>query len=284
MSADRVLVTPEWAVWGKDPHERDFRLQSCSGERLGRHDFSEIISRYSPGTHTDLPQVAISWTRLGEEIYLGLAIQEWANEGDRLGRDIAVTRYFGVPYFQLERPISYLDLYEALAGRDATTGEPVSVPALDPHRIAARVGPDALGTAALLLTRSPVQLDGAEGVAMVERLGFLDAVAALLPYAMRTRFSAATWVSSTSEHNFRLAFSSHVRDGAIPVTWGSAPAVPLAEGLAHAYRDALAGQADLTHVIAELAKLEKPMGFEHAHIRAALQRLRGIAASPAPPA
>ncbi|MFD0536728.1 hypothetical protein ACFQY7_26375 [Actinomadura luteofluorescens] len=138
MSTDGVRLTPEWALWGKDPQERDFRLLRCSDVRLGRHDFSEIISRYSPGTHTDLPQVAISWTRLGDEIYLGFAIQEWSSEGDRLGRDIAVTRYFGVPYFQLRRPISYVDLYEALATYDAASGEPISVPGLDPHRIAAR--------------------------------------------------------------------------------------------------------------------------------------------------
>ncbi|GAA4311174.1 hypothetical protein BJY14_006402 [Actinomadura luteofluorescens] len=280
MSTDGVRLTPEWALWGKDPQERDFRLLRCSDVRLGRHDFSEIISRYSPGTHTDLPQVAISWTRLGDEIYLGFAIQEWSSEGDRLGRDIAVTRYFGVPYFQLRRPISYVDLYEALATYDAASGEPISVPGLDPHRIAARAGSDALGAAALLLTRSPVQIEGAEGVPMLDRLRFLDTVAALLPYPMRTRFSAVTWVSSTSEHNFRLAFSSHVREGALPVMWSGPPAVPPAEQVARTYLDILARQGDLSHVIGELAQIDKPMGFGHLHIRAALRRLQDIADSP----
>ncbi|SNR23218.1 hypothetical protein [Actinomadura mexicana] len=281
MSTAMVPVTPEWALWGKDPQERDFRLLRCSDIRLGAHDFSEIISRYSPGTHTDLPQVAISWTRLGEEIYLGFAIQEWSNEDDRLGRGIAVTRYFGIPYYRLERPISYVDLYEALADRDATDGAPISVPELDPHQIADRVGLEALGAAALLLTRSPVQLEGAEGVPMVERLGFLDTVAALLPYAMRTRLSAATWVSSTSEHNFRLAFSSHAREGALTVRWGDPPVLPPAARTARTYFDVLARQSDLSHVIRELARIGKPMGFDRGHVRAALGRLQDIAGSPA---
>lgn len=281
MSSAMVQVVPEWAVWGKDPGERDFQLLRYGGRRLGAHDFSEIISRYSPGTHTDLPQVTLSWTRLADEIYLGIAIQEWSNEDDRLGRDIAVTRYFGIPYFRLDHPVSYVGLYEALATHDAAHGGEVSVPELDPHRIAEHVSPGALGTAALLLTRSPVQLEGAEGVPMLQRLCFLDAVAALLPYPMRTRLSAATWVSSTSEHNFRLAFSSHVRDGAHPAAWGRAPTLPPGEQLAHRYLELLVGQSDFSHVVRELARIDKPMGFGSVDVMAALHRLQDVVGSPA---
>jgi hypothetical protein len=71
--------------------------------------------------------------------------------------------------------------------------------------------------AAVLLTGGPVCVLGAEKTSAAERLTFIDAVMALLPYGFRTRMTAATWVRATHrDHRFRLFFSDVKRDANPP--------------------------------------------------------------------
>jgi hypothetical protein len=262
MRSHNVTVTPQWAVWGKDPDDTDYHVMRCSDGVLTPEQFSEIINRYSLGTHTRLPQVSISWARPDEEAYLGLAIHEWSHQDDRLGRDIARTRYFAIPYGELEYPVSYMDIYAAALRWSGARDEKLTIPELDPQQISLEPQEQemAITLAALLLEGTPVHILGGGQLSMPYRLKFLDGVAAFLPYGMRPRFSAATWVSSTSQHYFRLAFCDHPRDGGESLSWGRPPSCRLI-GLAEEYSDLLVRQQNRTHLIRALSTRRTSLRF-----------------------
>src|SRR6516225_8273085 len=98
-----VTVAAEWAFWGKTASDRGYRLLSCSEGTLKPDEFTELLTRYSPGTLDRLPQVAISWSPQGDQSFLGIAIHDRAEQGfyDAEGREIVFTRYFCVPYRDL---------------------------------------------------------------------------------------------------------------------------------------------------------------------------------------
>ena len=73
---------------------------------------------------------------------------------------------------------------------------PLTLPSLDPHELTHSIsefGELAVATTAALLLSGPVSIIGAGASTLEERLRFIDAVAALLPYGCRTGYSAATW-------------------------------------------------------------------------------------------
>jgi hypothetical protein len=78
--------------------------------------------------------------------------------------------------------------------------------------------------AALLLTTRPICVLGAGEVTAADRLAFIDLVVSLLPYGLRAKFSASTWISpNVQEVKFRLFFSSVKLDDhgrTIHVRWG----------------------------------------------------------------
>ncbi len=214
----------EWALEGKHPGSfDDYELLDHSRRRLDTRIFQEIRSRYVTGISPQLPQVTIARAKTGQDEqvvrYVVLAIQNWSEHRDGTNRRIAHTRWFYVPYEQLiEHPVTYEALYGAFAALptelDPAAPPTVDVPALDPLTLSP--GGDALSTAALLMTGRPVCVVGAERVEMLERLRFLDTVAALLPYGMRANLTATTWISSTAEHRIRLSFARHAPEEPTP--------------------------------------------------------------------
>ncbi|OHV39892.1 hypothetical protein BCD49_09900 [Pseudofrankia sp. EUN1h] len=118
----------------------------------------------------------------------------------------------------------------AAVGDDVPGAVPLgSLAGLDAGRIADRLAGEnfrlAAGIAALLLCQ-PVALLGASAAGsweqVEERLGFLDAVAALLPYGQRARLVASTWADSGTEHRIRLAYTDRPRPGEAEVRFASA--------------------------------------------------------------
>ncbi|OLT36890.1 hypothetical protein BJF79_30525 [Actinomadura sp. CNU-125] len=212
--SDRIEVVPEWALWGKEPSGLSARVLRCSDGNLSEAGFTRILQRYSTGTHTDLPQVTLSWGNAKGEAYIGMAVQRWTDGRDHTGRKIAMAHYCALPYSRLARPVSYEALYHALSEwqppPEGGAAPALRLPVLRPEAIAPRVTEHAMGVAALLLTGTPVHIVPSGPVpSYLERLRFLDTVASLLPYGMRTELSAATWVSSTSQSRIRLAFTRH---------------------------------------------------------------------------
>lgn len=292
MSARTVQVSAQWALDGKTDN-KGYRVIACSTGDLTLGNFADALSRFQLGALNTLPQVSVSYARLGGQpgtSYLALAIHWFAADDQRyadgvlqlddLGRDTAFTSYFCLPYRKLaEHAIGYEPMFAALAELrlpvvdappvDVTLAAPeLRVPAED--NLALRVAP-------LLLTGAPVCVLGAEDTTMAERLRFIDSVMALLPYGFRTRMTAATWTRATNrEHRFRLFFSSVPRAGQSDhvVTWGQPDLVRLPGGAAGDYFDWL---VDKTGPLSRLHELTTELALGP---KAAIQALELVEGNP----
>jgi hypothetical protein len=264
-----VRVTAEWAVWGKRPGTwDDYGILRCSEGQFSHDDFREIMIKWAPGTLPDLPQVTISWVNgRGDVPHIGLAIQSWSGQQDGLGRPIADTSYFCVPYAQIAGgPVSYEGLYRAFSECVLPVDAPltVKIPVLDTRDIASRVDETAMETAALLLADEPVCVVGGEFLPMPERLRHLDTVAALLPYGLRTRLTASTWTDSSTKHRIKLSFAKHPREGARSVSWSAH------ESESHRWADLSRHYFDLLarrspgELVRRLARQTEPVSFKDA--------------------
>ncbi|GGN97341.1 hypothetical protein [Microbispora bryophytorum] len=263
------MIGFEWALEGKRPGSYDeYGLLEWSDGRLDREVFDKLRHRYTASTAGDLPQVTIGTARISENgqisYYLVLAIRQWSGHRDFANRKIAYTRWFYVPYEQLvDRPVSYTALYTAFAALPLEPRPPltVTVPPYDPGVMAP--GPDTFSAAALLLNGRPVCVVGADTVPMIDRLRFADTVAALLPYGTRTRFTAATWTSSTSEHSIKLSFARYAPEGAQTVVWGRAADSVLDQTpskLCHQFYTR--SDVPAAEMIARLARQTEPLSIE----------------------
>jgi hypothetical protein len=276
-----VMVTAEWALWGKKAGDIGYHQLDCSAGKISSENFDQVITRYSPGTPESLPQVTISWlSDKSQANYLAIAIHDRVHPAgrpgprpraaepapfDAHGRETVRTSYYCVPFADVaEHGVSYRAMYEAFRAeplpRDLRA--PVTVKlAAGPDSSAATPADFALRVAALLLAGKPVCMLGAGHLTVTERLGFLDTVASLLPYGARTRLSASTWTSSTYQnHRFRLFFAGQARnrDDHL-VMWDQAGTVPVTDPVAGAYLAWLS--ADPRRRIAQLARALQPMSF-----------------------
>jgi hypothetical protein len=262
----KVRLKVEWALRGKKRGDRGYSLLAwSSGGRLGEDDFSTILARHSPGTPNELPQVTISWAGSGNDAYIGMAFHRLSDEPDRVGRRYIVTRYFCVPYAQLKRgPISYEALYDELLNKEIDVAGPlvIDVSSMRPDKIGRRITEQTMTTAALLLTGERVCIVQQAPLDLPERLRYLDDVAALLPYGMRSKLSASTWTSSIAAHRIRLSFTDHVRDDACTVILGEPQRIPSEAVLASRYLELLAGHDRYDELVAKLARHIHPLDFD----------------------
>ncbi|ONH60147.1 hypothetical protein CcI49_12150 [Frankia sp. CcI49] len=253
-----------WALMGKERGGfTDYVVLRSNEAYFSRSAYQTILHRYSPGTppHAQrtslpgsLPWVTVSYAPLGRDTgqtVLGIAERTWSDEADASGRPIAHTRYLCVPFSALAAaPVSYTGLHTALASptiqrpmlQHSATGTqpavpgtavgslPVTVPRLDPARIAESLATDdeqwflLAAEAAALVLAGRVAILGFPAPSRDEptaraRLRFLDAVAALLPYGQRARLTASTWAVSGAAHRIRLAFTDQPRQGDLVLRW-----------------------------------------------------------------
>ncbi|WP_066375919.1 hypothetical protein [Herbidospora mongoliensis] len=235
-----VTVDYEWALEGKPPGSyNDYEVLSHSGG-LDLGIFDEIRSRYATGASGDRPEVTIAFagTRQpdGQDVYyIVLALQnEWSGHRDGTNRKIFYTRWYYVPYEQLAgHRVSYEALYDAF--KDLGDTRPTTIAVRAYADLPEKMYRDAVSAAGLLMTGKHVCVVGADEVSMLKRLRFIDEVAALLPYGMRTRLTAATWVSATADHKIRLSFAPHAADGTYKVVWTHGAELPAGERAADAY-------------------------------------------------
>lgn len=301
MDEASVPVDVGWALWGKQQGTRiDYSVLACSTEPLSETEFNHVLTHFVAGTPSaepnrpdSLPWVIVSRVGVGDQPYLGLSIQTPAGTSDAAGRPAISTSYFCIPYAAISgAPVTYSGLYQRLRHDVQLPHQnsaliPLRVPRLDPRAIASDV--DQLGesvvvaTAALLLS-GPVSIVGAEAARLEERLAFVDAVAALLPYGYRTAYTAATWSDSGTRHPIRLAFAKRARQTAGVVQWKVGSATPLTGNskefvaLYDQIRDRL-GQASpaeraeqLAQLIRALARDAAPCGWDQPE--RAIQALR----------
>lgn len=286
-----VPVTVEWARLGKEKQDAGFRVLECSNGVLDEKNFAALLTRYSPGTleSADLPQVTISWSKDSRQghHYVGIArhYRQEDDEGDASGRWVMLTNYFCAPFKELsDGTVSYIGMHEKLAG--------VKLP-LDPNgpintelarsSVSGLVNDQqtwlAMRAAAALMTSDPVCVLGADHVSYVDRLRFIDKVAMLLPYGMRSELSASTWASPTYRtHKLRLFFANAERGkGDRLVPWGQQGDQRIGHGYADAYLDLLRS-GSLTPEV--LAGLTDPTGFDAREILQVVAHLRNLASQP----
>ena len=76
----------QWALWGKEDEESDYRVLRCSKGIFGVEDFHELIARYASGVKEELPQYTVCWIPCGQRddpAYLAVAIHELADPDPR---------------------------------------------------------------------------------------------------------------------------------------------------------------------------------------------------------
>jgi hypothetical protein len=260
-----VRVTVQWALFGKEPRDLGDRILAQSIGPLDERDFHSVLARYALGTPETLPEVAISWlAAAGGDDYVGMAIYDQAGYRDARGREVTQVRYFCVPFRELAAgAVSYQAMFEGFRNITFEPGDtsPIEVE-LASRRREELPGALPIGAAALLLTDQQVAVVGAEAADLGERLRFLDEVASLLPYGMRSQLSCATWVHSSFDRpKFRLYFTAAVHDefGGYLVDWRSDDIPVTGNQLADDYVQWLL--ADLPGRLDQLARLTAPVTF-----------------------
>ncbi|MFC6880234.1 MULTISPECIES: hypothetical protein [Actinomadura] len=288
-------MTAGWALFGKRPGSSDdYGVLTSSREPFTPAGFTRILRRYAVGTppahrsgEDALPWVTISWVGEAPDRYLGMAIQDWSDHRDGAGRPVAFTKYVCIPYKEVaEAPVSYTALYRALLRVELPMDGPdhdritLNAPEYAPSELARDI--DRFGRTTVMRTAA-LLLDGRADVlhagdaSLADRLAFLDAVAALLPYGYRADFTAATWATGAAD-KIRFAFTRRARDGAREVSWrGAAEPGRLsatAENYLRKLADLLARGRDLPWLVAYLADDIDPRDFnDPGH---ALQRLADL--------
>jgi hypothetical protein len=282
-----IRVHVGWALWGKRPGSgEDYSVLDSSDEPFSRAEFGQILTHFTPGVPSAadrgpgaLPWVTISRVGLSGDTYLGVTVQTATSTVDPVGRPIIQSSYFCVPFSDLTRtPISYTDLYNATAEirlpsvhRNSIR---VTLPCLNPEELASGIvnfGESAVATTAALLASGPVTVIRAENSTLQERLWFIEAVAALLPYGYRAGYTAATWSDSWYQHRIRLVFAEQPTQGVQSVIWRE-PSEHLADSLiAQEFlaqlgrlRRRYSGVNGLSVIIDRLAKDTEPRRFEQA--------------------
>ncbi|MFI6514953.1 hypothetical protein ACIBF1_05250 [Spirillospora sp. NPDC050679] len=262
-----------WARHGKRPGSyEDYAVLECGGG-FGAADYAAIIDRYALGNPPSertgpeaLPWVTLSEVQDDRHGYLAVAEYRWTDEVDGAGRPIAETRYACFPYPALrDAPVTYRELHAAL---DRVGDGKVELAGYDPGELArdlARPGwLERAALAAAMLLEGQVTVTGADGMDPHTRLRFLDAVAALLPYGWRTRFTAATWIRGGGSPYIGLAFASTARGGGFALDWSAPAAGPPPGTPAHAYWTELTkvlrqGSTELAEVVDFLSRQREPL-------------------------
>lgn len=276
--ATGVAVTAEWALWGKNTEDSEYRLLACSHGTISKEAFVEQITSFSPGSAEAWPQVTISGFPLhGAGNCVALAIHDTADgRHDAVGREIVYTRYFCVPYQQLAvGRADYRNMYDAFARFWPSMRDRSAQRFMLPHKSAQLPEPQrslAMRVAALLLTSRAVCVLGADGADASERLAFVDSVMSLLPYGMRSRLTGATWASSTAyDLNLRLFFADARRQGdEHVVSWHEPEAAPIGHPYADQYLRWLT--TGISHPEQLLAEATEPMGFDQREVAMMLER------------
>ncbi len=293
----RAKLSAGWAIWGKRPGTSgDYGVIEFSKEP-GLHDYQydEIVRYFSVGTPPtgrdlagSLPWVTISTMTVNELRYVGMAIKEPTADVDAAGRPITRTRFFCVPYRPFaDGRVGYFTLYRALAaselpvpGRDQVR---LSVLPLDPEALAEEIvtelGEAAVTLTAALLLRGAVTVVGASDATLDQRLRFIDAVTALLPYGFRAASTAATWSDSVAPDTIRLAFAAWPRESTGVVRWHAAQPPPVDDDVAAHYykelrrlRDDQPGTGRLASIIEFLVRDTTPRLFDRSN--SAVESLR----------
>jgi hypothetical protein len=249
-------ITADWAWISKRPGAReDYGVLAGSAAQI---DAGSLAAVYVAGTpSSSLPADdpgAAPWVTFGSHRglaarpVLSVAVSDPWQDRDQTGRPIWPRRLFACWYDEVAAyRLSYRALWEAVAGMDLPRADSEPVPlALRPEpadRVVAAIGGIGLERVAAIaaaLLDGPVVLTGTgnlrlcDEAAAADRLGALDAVAALLPYGFRADMSASSAIDNTVAHRIRLVLGGYASAGQQAAGLHDAPVRP-GRGIAHDY-------------------------------------------------
>ncbi|HET7012632.1 MAG TPA: hypothetical protein VFI65_01905 [Streptosporangiaceae bacterium] len=294
---ERIEFVAEWALKGKEREDNEYRLVDCSTGKVSADNFTKLLERYSPGSLRRLPEVTVSWFAdpTDQQYYMALATHRRPDppKTDAAGRQFYETNFFCLNYAEMASyRISYTSLYEGFErfqlppednGIVATSGRRIPV-FLTPGQRIDQWPPQAVAAAAWLLTNLNVCILGADHVPVEQRLEFIEQVASLLPYGMRSRLSASTWTMSTyRSHSIRLFFTSQPRNNPDDrvMTWAADTHLPPSQRSPgrsiHRYVKWLQAPGS----IATLGGMAEPRGFDERDVMLVMAEL-GLTDAPGP--
>jgi hypothetical protein len=242
--SDRRALSGNWAVSSKQPGR--FQGYECVhapkdvgvarhliglGERMG------TAEEPREGHPDELPWLTFAGSGGDEEPVVAVVSQEWSVERDGTGQPIVPTRAVWLPWATMSAQLmSYLSLWEAAralrwakvdGGPEGARGYQIDLAAAetdwtrvvgDIDRFDFRIISN-LAAAIVSGKQVVIVLDTGDTVSLEERVRFLDAVMALLPYGARYCTPVSTWVGSASNDAAMLAFSNRAGPGQIGVRW-----------------------------------------------------------------
>ncbi|HEX2315413.1 MAG TPA: hypothetical protein VHJ17_16840 [Thermomonospora sp.] len=227
-------VSAEWARWAAVPGDGP-EVRAWSEGTLRAPHFARIVTRFSPGLPEDddaLPRVTVGAMDISRVAHIAVVLE--TAEQDDTGRQAVSGKVFVLRYEALAAArAGYRALYEGLSAVDlpeSGTAPTVSVAptALDPGTLGGdlrRLGGGVAWASALLVRNRQVCVTHAETVGLDDRLRYIDAVAAQLPFGYRAKLTTTTWASSDIRHPLRLYFARSSESGAVMVRWrGPVPA------------------------------------------------------------
>ncbi len=291
-------ITADWAWISKEPGAReDYGILAASAAGI---DVSNLAAVYVTGTPSsslpaDAPGAA-PWVTFGSHLHaagrpvLSISVHDRWEGRDQGGRPIWPRRLFACWYDDVAASrASYRALWEAVADEKLPRADrdpvPIAMPP-DPADRAitaiANIGLQRVAAIAAALLDGPVAMTGtgdlrlSDGAAPVDRLGVLDAVAALLPYGFRADLSASSAVDNTVAHRIRLVLAGYASAGQQAAGLRDAPVTP-GPGVA---RDYLAMLLEREHweglpaVVAHLRDATTACAFDRPE--AALRILDGL--------
>ncbi|MFF5211140.1 hypothetical protein [Streptosporangium sp. NPDC000396] len=289
-------LTAHWAILGKTPESLDdYSVIGCSTGAITNAEFGTWLKAFTSGTMEPkaLPRVATNYfSSTDGESWLGLSLQTEPDSQDGFQRPYAMTYYVCVRWADVASEstrVSYRALYEALMRENFSGDAPfqLSLAAYDERHLAGQVNGTARRAAALLLTGRPVCMVRAGHLSLDQRLDFLDAVAALLPYGFRRTLAVSTWTNSASRHRIRLSFAEMPpTHGAWELPWeADDPAMSIMPQALFYERELERYQGDdLCELMRRLTASAEPRDFNDASHRAAASRLLRGRPSPQLPA
>lgn len=280
MTDGPVRVTAEWALYTGSGSPPGPRLLSSSRGAAEPGGFEDVLAESAAAIPPGRLEVTISALAGPGDGRLGFVIHNAPRPWDLdLGGDHPrVTACFSIPYDQLAAgPVSYRAMYDDLSELRLPVGDqgmietwlrPMTAPVTSLGQLG---GNYAMTAAALLMTAKSVCMLGANDLATIERLRFLDEVLALLPYGVRGQLPVATWVA-TGPQAFRLFFgeAAAIAD-CHTVTWGQDAVLPTNDRMADSYLKWLRENGTLPR--SQLAKMTTPMQLDPAGIASILDGL-----------
>jgi hypothetical protein len=207
-------VAARWALVSKKPGAGgDYGVLAASDASAG-----EMAWRFAPGFPGHDAAPGDPWVTFGTHQdagarFVSVAVQRAEAGSDQAGRAIWSRDFFAFGWQDTVRcNASYHGLYEAVTARAAeerVAGAPVSLEVRSQRldELTAwieRFGFERLARIAAALLDGPVAVGGTARLRLAERIGLLDAVAALLPYGFRADLSASSAVSRISVPAMRL--------------------------------------------------------------------------------